>query len=54
MAQYFYNTKEMENRLASEKYPTTNGAWVDGERVIFGKLSILAGTRTEPHTHLNE
>ena len=54
MAQYFYNTKEMENRLAGEKYSTTNGAWVDGERVIFGKLTIPTGTRAEPHSHPNE
>jgi quercetin dioxygenase-like cupin family protein len=54
MAQYFYNTKEMENRLAGEKYATTNGAWVDGERIIFGKLSIPAGTGADPHSHPNE
>jgi quercetin dioxygenase-like cupin family protein len=54
MVQYFYNTREMKNRLAGEKYSTTNGAWVDGERVIFGKLSIPAGTRADPHSHPNE
>ena len=52
--QHYYSTDEMENRLAGEAYSLTNGAWVEGERIIFGKLSIPAGTRSEPHSHPNE
>ena len=44
----------MEDRKAGEAYADTHGAWIEGERVIFGKLSIPAGTKAEPHSHPNE
>ena len=52
--QHYYKVSEMENRLAGEAYAQTNGAWVEGERLIFGKLSIPEGTSSKPHSHPNE
>jgi len=52
--QHFYRISEMEDRMAGKAYAKTHGAWVEGERVIFGKLSIPAGTKAEPHSHPNE
>ncbi len=52
--QHYYDTKEMENRLAGGDYSTANGAWVDGERIIFGDITVPAGTGAEPHSHPNE
>jgi quercetin dioxygenase-like cupin family protein len=52
--QHYYSTDEMENRLAGEGYSTANGTWVEGERIIFGLITIPAGTRSEPHSHPNE
>lgn len=52
--QHYYDTKNMENRMAGGDYSTANGAWVDGERIIFGEITIPAGTRAEPHSHPNE
>ena len=37
---YFYKTDEMEKGLAGEDYSPTEGAWVTGERIIFGKMRI--------------
>ncbi len=54
MVQHYYNTKDMENRLAGEGYSTAIGTWVDGERIIFGEIRIPAGTKAEPHSHPNE
>ena len=52
--QHYYSTDDMENRLAGEGYSTANGTWVEGERIIFGLITIPAGTRSEPHSHPNE
>ena len=52
--QHYYRLSEMENRLAGEAYALTNGGWVEGERIIFGKLRIPAGTSSKPHSHPNE
>lgn len=52
--QHFYSVSEMEDRKAGEAYADTHGAWIEGERVIFGKLSIPAGTKAAPHSHPNE
>ncbi len=51
---YFYDTEAMEKGLAGEDYSPTEGAWVTGERIIFGKMRIPAGGRAEPHAHPNE
>ena len=52
--QHYYSTSEMENRLAGEGYSTANGTWVTGEKIIFGLITIPAGTRSKPHSHPNE
>ena len=36
---YFYDTEAMEKGLAGEAYSPTEGAWVTGERIIFGKCA---------------
>ena len=52
--QHYYDVETMENKLAGEGYSTAIGTWVDGERIIFGKICIPAGTKADPHTHPNE
>jgi quercetin dioxygenase-like cupin family protein len=52
--QHYYKTDEMEKNKAGEGYSPTEGSWVTGERIIFGKMRIPAGTRAEPHSHPNE
>ena len=52
--QHYYSTNEMENKLAGEGYSTANGTWVTGEKIIFGLITIPAGTRAKPHSHPNE
>ena len=51
---YFYDTEAMEKGLAGEDYSPTEGAWVTGERIIFGKMRIPAGGKAELHSHPNE
>ncbi|MAE06028.1 MAG: hypothetical protein CMH76_06820 [Nitrospinae bacterium] len=51
---FYYDTAKMENKLAGEGYSTANGAWVTGERLIFGDITIPAGTKADPHRHPNE
>ena len=51
---YFYDTEAMEKGLAGEDYSPTEGAWVTGERIIFGKMRIPAGGMAELHSHPNE
>ncbi len=51
---YFHDTETMDKGLAGEDYSPTEGAWVTGERIIFGKMRIPAGGRAEPHSHPNE
>ncbi len=51
---YFYDTEAMDKELAGETYSPTEGAWVTGARVIFGKMRIPAGGRAEAHSHPNE
>lgn len=50
----FYNPETMEQRLAGASYSTSEGAWVDGERIIFGVIHKPAGTGSRPHRHPNE
>jgi len=40
--------------MAGEGLSTAIGSWVDGERILFGKIRIPAGTGAEPHKHPNE
>lgn len=51
---YFYNTKTMKSRPAGGDYSTASGPYVEGERIIFGKITIPAGTEAVPHSHPNE
>jgi len=53
-AKYFYRTAEMREGMAGESYSSARGAWVTGERIIFGKIMMPKGTGAEPHTHPNE
>ena len=52
--QYFYRTKEMSNEMAGEAYSSANGSWVTGERLIFGEITMPAGTKSNSHSHPNE
>ena len=40
--------------MVGENYAITNGAWIDGEHIIFGKLSIPSGTGADLHKLSNE
>ncbi|MBI4251746.1 MAG: cupin domain-containing protein [Candidatus Tectomicrobia bacterium] len=51
---YFYDTRKMRKRLAGKKYSPALGTWVDGEKIIFGRITIPAGTSSKPHSHPNE
>ncbi len=51
---YFYKTDDMEKNLAGAAYSSAAGAWVTGERLIFGKMRMPAGTRSSAHAHANE
>ncbi len=51
---YYYSTKTMKARHAGGDYSTARGPFVEGERMIFGKMTIPAGTRAELHSHPNE
>ena len=51
---YFYKTDDMEKNLAGAAYSSAAGAWVTGERLIFGKMRMPAGTRSGAHAHANE
>ena len=44
----------MKARHAGGDYSTAHGPFIEGERLIFGKITIPAGTRAEPHSHPNE
>ena len=52
--QYFYSTDEMDKNMAGEGYSPAKGSWVTGEKIIFGLITIPAGTKSEPHNHPNE
>ena len=54
MTKYYYDTKLMKKAEAGRGYSTAVGAWVEGERIIFGDICIPAGTKAEPHSHPNE
>ena len=47
---YFYKTDDMEKNLAGAAYSSAAGAWVTGERLIFGKMRMPAGTRSGART----
>jgi quercetin dioxygenase-like cupin family protein len=51
---YVHNTGTMKARHAGGDYSTAFGPFIEGERLIFGKITIPAGTRAEPHSHPNE
>jgi len=52
--QHFYDLKKMENKLAGKDYSAAKGSWITGERLIFGKFMMPAGTQAKPHSHQNE
>ena len=51
---FVHNTRTMKVRHAGGDYSTAHGPFIEGERLIFGKITIPAGTRAEPHSHPNE
>lgn len=51
---YFYNPKAMKRGLAGASYSTSEGVWVEGEKIIFGVIGKPAGTGSRPHRHPNE
>lgn len=51
---YVHSTGTMKARHAGGDYSTAHGPFIEGERLIFGKITIPAGTRAEPHSHPNE
>lgn len=50
----FYNVKKMRRGLAGASYSTSEGVWVEGEKLIFGVIDKPAGTGSRPHRHPNE
>ncbi len=53
-AKFVHNTRTMKSRHAGGDYSTAHGPFLEGDRMIFGKITIPAGTRAEPHSHPNE
>jgi quercetin dioxygenase-like cupin family protein len=51
---FVHNTRTMNSRHAGGDYSTAHGPFIEGERLIFGKITIPAGTKAEPHSHPNE
>ncbi|MDP6279825.1 MAG: cupin domain-containing protein, partial [Nitrospinota bacterium] len=51
---FVHNTRTMKARHAGGDYSTAHGPFIEGERLIFGKITIPAGTKAEPHSHPNE
>ncbi len=51
---FVHNTKTMKPRHAGGDYSTARGPFIEGERMIFGKITIPAGTKAEFHSHPNE
>ena len=39
MAQHYYSPKEMEKNLAGKGYSSAEGAWVTGQKIIFGEIA---------------
>jgi quercetin dioxygenase-like cupin family protein len=54
MPQHYYSPKEMEKNLAGKGYSSAEGAWVTGQKIIFGEIHMPAGTHADPHSHPNE
>jgi len=53
-SKFIHNTRTMKPRHAGGDYSTAHGPFIEGQRMIFGKITIPAGTRAEPHSHPNE
>ncbi len=51
---FVHDTQAMKARHAGGDYSTARGPFIEGERLIFGRITIPAGTRAEPHSHPNE
>ena len=51
---FVHDTRTMKPRHAGGDYSTAHGPYIEGERMIFGKITIPAGTKAEPHSHPNE
>ena len=51
---FVHNTRTMKARHAGGDYSTARGPFIEGERLIFGRITIPAGTKAEPHSHPNE
>ena len=51
MTQHCYNPDEMARAMAGEDYSSANGAWVTGEKIIFGEIHMPAGTHADAHGH---
>ena len=54
MIQHFYDTNEMGETETPSNYTQTRGAWVEGERVLFAKMTHPAGSSAGAHSHPNE
>ena len=54
MIQHFYDTNEMGEKETPSTYTKTRGAWVEGKRVLFAKMTHPAGSSAGAHTHPNE
>ncbi|MEE9239750.1 MAG: cupin domain-containing protein [bacterium] len=51
---FIHNTRTMKPRHAGGDYSIAHGPFIEGERMIFGKITIPAGTKAELHSHPNE
>ena len=46
-AKFVHNTRTMKPRHAGGDYSTAHGPFIEGERLIFGKITIPAGTKAD-------
>lgn len=52
--EYVFALASVNHILGGPDYSTSNGACVEGERMIVGLMRMPAGTGADPHSHPNE
>ena len=52
--EYLFDLARVNHIMGGPDYSTTNGACVEGDRMIVGLMRMPAGTGAEAHSHPNE
>ena len=52
--EYVFDLAKVNHILGGPDYSTANRSYVEGDRMIFGRRRMPAGTGAEPHSHPNE